>query len=184
MTEVCNYFCYILRNKDPKYRNHTYNGMTNNPKRRIRQHNGEIKGGAVQTTRVNPKDKPGSWEIYALLSGFPSKINCLSCEWRIKKPLNKGRKGKMRGPMGRIRGLNLALHTKRWTSKCTDLNCDMPLQLWVVKEYAHIIRDYTDEEFAQMVQKLSDKMSKNLQRELPKNLVINVVDEINLDDIV
>ena len=41
-----NYVCYIL-----KCGNYTYNGCTNNFKRRIRQHNGEIVGGAKCTFR-------------------------------------------------------------------------------------------------------------------------------------
>ena len=40
------WYCYILRNKQPQYSHLTYNGSTNNPKRRLRQHNEEISGGA------------------------------------------------------------------------------------------------------------------------------------------
>lgn len=43
------WFCYILRNRDPRYRNMTYNGSTNDPIRRLRQHNEEISGGAKAT---------------------------------------------------------------------------------------------------------------------------------------
>ena len=43
-----NYICYIL-----KCDNYTYNGCTNNFKRRIRQHN-EIKGGAKCTSKRGP----------------------------------------------------------------------------------------------------------------------------------
>jgi predicted GIY-YIG superfamily endonuclease len=38
------WYCYILRNTHPKYCNITYNGSTNDPVRRLRQHNEEIKG--------------------------------------------------------------------------------------------------------------------------------------------
>ena len=41
--------CYILGSKNEKYPNHTYVGMTNDLKKRIRQHNKEIKGGAKCT---------------------------------------------------------------------------------------------------------------------------------------
>ena len=47
-----NYICYIL-----KCGNYTYNGCTNNFKRRIRQHNGEIVGGAKCTSRRDPLGK-------------------------------------------------------------------------------------------------------------------------------
>ena len=43
------WYCYILRNKQPQYSHLTYNGSTNNPYRRLRQHNEEISGGAVYT---------------------------------------------------------------------------------------------------------------------------------------
>lgn len=48
------YFCYLLTSCDPKYKNHTYVGFTVNPKRRIRQHNGELTNGAKRTTRKRP----------------------------------------------------------------------------------------------------------------------------------
>lgn len=38
------YFCYILKSTNPNYPNITYNGSTNNLKRRLRQHNGKIVG--------------------------------------------------------------------------------------------------------------------------------------------
>lgn len=39
-------FCYLLRSLNPANPMSTYVGFTVNPKRRIRQHNGEIKAGA------------------------------------------------------------------------------------------------------------------------------------------
>ena len=46
------WYCYILRNRQHKYSHLTYNGSTNNPYRRLRQHNEEISGGAVYTHGV------------------------------------------------------------------------------------------------------------------------------------
>lgn len=43
------WYCYILRNKLEQFKHNTYNGSTNNPLRRLRQHNEEIKGGARAT---------------------------------------------------------------------------------------------------------------------------------------
>jgi structure-specific endonuclease subunit SLX1 len=40
------YCCYLLASKHPSYSNHAYIGFTNDPRRRLRQHNGEIEGGA------------------------------------------------------------------------------------------------------------------------------------------
>lgn len=80
------WYCYILRNKLEQFKHNTYNGSTNHPMRRLRQHNEEIKGGAKAT-----HGKGGAWEICAMLSGFPDHINALSCEWRMKCP--SGRPG-------------------------------------------------------------------------------------------
>ena len=80
------YYCYILRNNSEEYKNYTYNGYTVNPWRRVRQHNGIIKGGAKATAKKN-----NAWEVYVLITGFVTSNNALSCEWRIKKPLNKKR---------------------------------------------------------------------------------------------
>ena len=97
------WYCYLLRNTSEQYRMCTYNGSTNDLKRRLRQHNEEIKGGAKATHGKN-----NSWEYYALLTGFKDHINCLSCEWRFKLPLGKPgrRESRFNGPSGRILGLN------------------------------------------------------------------------------
>lgn len=132
------WYCYILRNTDEKYKRRTYNGSTNNLKRRIRQHNEEIKGGARAT-----KGKGGKWEYCAILYGFHDHINALSCEWRIKCP--SGRPGKRvakyNGPEGRVRSLNEVLSVKKWTSRCEVENSEMILYLEVLKEYAHEINE-------------------------------------------
>jgi len=57
----------------------TYVGITNNPERRIRQHNGEIKGGAKYTTL---KKENGSWEYYAFIHSL-NKSEALSIEKKI-----------------------------------------------------------------------------------------------------
>ncbi len=45
-----NYFVYILRCSDGSY----YTGITNDLEKRLRQHNGEISGGAVYTSNKRP----------------------------------------------------------------------------------------------------------------------------------
>ena len=52
------YIIYILFNNSNTC---TYVGMTNNPTRRIRQHNGELVGGAKYTTA---KKGEGTWSFY------------------------------------------------------------------------------------------------------------------------
>jgi predicted GIY-YIG superfamily endonuclease len=97
------HYCYILSNDD----GYTYVGYTINPERRIRQHNGEIIGGAKAT-----KGK-GKWKFICLLSGFVNNHQALSCEWRIKHPTGKKQKPKeYNGIIGRIKSLNYIF--KEW----------------------------------------------------------------------
>ncbi|KAL7414879.1 hypothetical protein BDY24DRAFT_440332 [Mrakia frigida] len=68
------YACYLLRPVNVgSFR--TYVGSTPDPPRRIRQHNGEIKGGAVYTRKFKP------WHMEMIIYGFPSKLAALQFEW-------------------------------------------------------------------------------------------------------
>ncbi len=125
------WYCYILRNKLDQFKHNTYNGSTNHPMRRLRQHNEEIKGGARAT-----HGKGGAWEICAMLSGFPDHINALSCEWRMKCPSGRPgkREAKYQRVQGRISSLNEILPLERWTGKCVVDNRDMKLKLHIVED--------------------------------------------------
>jgi len=125
------WYCYILRNKLGQFKHNTYNGSTNHPMRRLRQHNEEIKGGARAT-----HGKGGAWEICAMLSGFPDHINALSCEWRMKCPSGKPgkREAKYQRVQGRISSLNEILPLERWTGKCIVDNCDFKFKLHILKD--------------------------------------------------
>lgn len=72
-----NYLVYLLINT---VNNCTYIGMTNNLIRRIRQHNGELVGGAKYTTN---KKKDGIWLIYGTINGL-EKRQALSLEKKIQ----------------------------------------------------------------------------------------------------
>ena len=126
------WYCYILRNKNPRYSHLTYNGSTNNPKRRLRQHNQEISGGAVYT-----KKAPGDWEIYFLMTGFPDHKNALSCEWRIKhtegKPRSK-RPPQHSGVNGRVFAMNQILQLDRWTQQCQHYNRDLQFTIYLADD--------------------------------------------------
>jgi len=130
------WYCYILRNKNPRYSHLTYNGSTNNPKRRLRQHNEEITGGARYT-----HGRGGGWEIYALLTGFPDHKNALSCEWRIKH--TSGKPGKRPaehcGVNGRVIALNSILKLDKWTKQCTLDNRCMNLELYLAHDVVGLV---------------------------------------------
>ena len=63
--------CYLLRSLCPRSKGRTYIGFTVNPRRRIRQHNGEIVSGAWRTRRGRP------WEMVLCIYGFPSNVAAL-----------------------------------------------------------------------------------------------------------
>ena len=153
-----NYSCYLLRNIYETHKTHTYNGSTNNLKRRIRQHNGEIMGGARQTSRAS-----GGWEYYCIMCGFPDKINALQCEWRWKHPTGSSgkRTSKYSGVHGRINGLNLVLPVDMWTNNSTVSNSLSSFRLYIVHDVYHLL-DVSN---------------------IPPNITIIVCDKINIDTI-
>lgn len=135
------WYCYILRNLTEVHKNRTYNGFTNRPKNRLRQHNGELKGGARYTSKYGNK----SWEMYVLITGFPNSQNALQCEWAIKHPIRgkRNRPAKYNNPEGRIRGLARVLKLNRWTNQSTIDNTFV-MDVWIVKEYAHMLDGLRD----------------------------------------
>jgi structure-specific endonuclease subunit SLX1 len=89
-------FVYLLTPKSNEWQGKkTYIGFTTNPKRRLRQHNREIKGGAKRTARYYP------WKFVCVIGGFTSKRKALQFEWMYQKPtkslksrhLIRGRRG-------------------------------------------------------------------------------------------
>ena len=113
--------CYIIENKG-----YTYVGVSNNVKKRLRAHNGEIKGGAKYTT-----SKGSGWKHICVIHGFPTKIESMQFEWALKHvpPRNAG------GIKNRIKKLQILLHKENWTSK-SPLSETMPLSIeWVDNSY-------------------------------------------------
>ena len=101
------YLCYFLTNSTKE--RFTYVGITNNFARRLRQHNGEIVGGARYTKRYRP------WRPFIQVTGFRSKTEVLQFEWAMKKRRRGG------GVKGRIRTLEYLLDVDRWTSKAPEV---------------------------------------------------------------
>lgn len=132
---------YIIANKATKM-NCTYAGVSPDPHRRLRQHNSEIKGGAVYTT-----SKPPSWIHVCLVSGFQDKIQALQFEWAVKHvpPRNAG------GLLNRLQKLNTVLNKETWTSKA-PLACNIELHVkWLINpplELQFPLPSYVTQEYA------------------------------------
>jgi structure-specific endonuclease subunit SLX1 len=94
------YYCYIITNGE-----RTYNGYTNNLRRRLRQHNGELRGGARAT------HNRGTWSYIAIMTSPEwNAIRAMENEWSIKHPTRNKRRlheSRFRGPAGRIESLKL-----------------------------------------------------------------------------
>ena len=82
----------------------TYVGATVNLERRLRQHNKEIKGGAVATGRKVSQGK--IWRRDRYVEGFPDWQACLQFEWRWKQLSRK-----IKGPMNPLERRHMALNT-------------------------------------------------------------------------
>lgn len=97
--------CYIIA-----CGNRTYNGYTNNLQRRLRQHNGEIKGGARATTRAITSGA-GTWEYIAVLYSHEwTGQRAMQHEWTVKYPTRRRPRPSMyQGPAGRIKSLDIVL---------------------------------------------------------------------------
>ncbi|XP_019425802.1 PREDICTED: structure-specific endonuclease subunit SLX1-like isoform X2 [Lupinus angustifolius] len=72
--------CYLLTSLNPRHKRSTYIGFTVNPRRRIRQHNGEIGAGAFRTKKKRP------WEMVLCIYGFPTNVSALQFEWAWQHP--------------------------------------------------------------------------------------------------
>lgn len=105
---------YIIQNNQ-----YTYAGVSPFPERRLRQHNGEIKGGAKYTLSKGP-----GWKHIYFVTGFQNKIQAMQFEWAVKHeaPRNKG------GIEMRLEKIKKVMNKERWTSK-SPLSSEVPLKL-------------------------------------------------------
>jgi predicted GIY-YIG superfamily endonuclease len=111
---------YIISN-----RQFTYVGVSPNPTRRLRQHNGEICGGAKYTT-----SKGAGWKHVCTVGGFRTKIEALQFEWAVKHipPRDAG------GIKNRIRKLFILCGKEKWTSNAPP-SIEIPLCItWCVDD--------------------------------------------------
>ena len=107
------YVLYIIRTFD---RCRSYVGITVNLRRRLRQHNGEITGGAKATRGRGP------WVVVGTVHGLPSKRVALQLEWALHnvRKLKRVPKPPRRISPTRRRVHNLlwgTLPRRKWTSR-------------------------------------------------------------------
>ncbi|ETV70917.1 hypothetical protein H257_13669 [Aphanomyces astaci] len=122
--------CYLLTPADPKkHMRMSYIGFTVSPKRRIRQHNGELVQGAKKTFKHRP------WEMLLVVYGFPTKELALQFEWVWQHPYNSRftkptmghlKTDKSLGPMRsiqrKVRELHLVLNLAPWSDLSLTLS--------------------------------------------------------------
>ncbi len=107
---------YVLASSDGR---RTYVGCTNDFRRRLRQHNGELRGGAKYTARGRAAFVSGGktasrpWKPVLTVWGFPSRKTALQLEWRLHHP--KHRHGGKERYAARCADLADALRMDRWT---------------------------------------------------------------------
>lgn len=77
------WYCYLIQSKSNP--NYTYIGTTNNFEKRLKQHNGILKGGAKATRKFS------DWLIVKLVK-FENKNDALSFEWYWKHYKTKNNK--------------------------------------------------------------------------------------------
>lgn len=76
------WYVYVLVSTVAK---RTYIGMTNSPRRRLQQHNGELPGGARYTKKARP------WKIKRLYGPYHTRSEACKVEWRAKRFRGKER---------------------------------------------------------------------------------------------
>lgn len=107
----------------------TYIGATVDLNRRLRQHNGEIKGGAKRTTSKVSSHK--TWNRVCYVSQFPDWSATLQFEWRWKQ-LSRKYPTNMNPMERRMRALHELLSLVQSTSKA------IPFAEWTCKPIVHI----------------------------------------------
>lgn len=117
-------YVYILANNINAT---TYVGYTNNPTRRIRQHNGDLVGGARFTAIQRSKHPSLQWHYLCLVTSINEqghvafdKCTALSLEWHVKY---QTRKNKLKGPDGRMAALQAALASTKFVDIASLLAC-------------------------------------------------------------
>lgn len=161
-TERKFFFSYLLQSGHPRHPHSTYIGFTVDPKRRLRQHNGQIKGGAWRTHR---RGRP--WNMACVVSGFPDKATALQFEWAWQHPSRSRllRVFPEAKPLGRRRGLKPKLDACLLLLRCSPFN-----------QYGLCLNVLNTDVFAKL-QRLLSKLSNGPEIELIK---VSSLDELDI----
>ena len=128
--------CYILSNSNNK----SYIGCTNNITRRLRQHNGEIVGGAKYTTKFGVNTE---WKPLLIIEGFEDKSTALSFEWRMKRKKNKyGKLKPLSGAKARVDNVFNIIENDIITSKSIKVSDIKQLVIKLNDNYYDNYKDY------------------------------------------
>ena len=112
------YYVYFIESTDGS----TYIGATVNLDKRIRQHNKDIKGGAIATSiKVNQGE---AWSYVCYVENFPTWNEALKFEWRWKQISRQIQKSKpnINPKEKRLEALNRLLNLDKSTSKAIPYN--------------------------------------------------------------
>lgn len=109
--------------------------MTSDFERRLRQHNGDLVGGAKATRPGRP------WECLAVVEGFhDDKVACLQFEWMWKHMAPR----RPHGPKARLTKLFDLLQKERWTEKA-PVAADLPLTLSICHDVRPDLTTFVEE---------------------------------------
>ena len=122
------YYVYLLESSNGA----TYVGATVDIDKRLRQHQGEIVGGAKYTT--GKVQQGHTWQRVMYLSGFPTWQAALQCEWRWKQLT---RKESVKHPLQRrLRALHKLRALPRSTSQAIPFaEYTTPLTMYIEPPY-------------------------------------------------
>jgi predicted GIY-YIG superfamily endonuclease len=136
---------YIIQNKGC-----TYAGVSPDPVKRLRKHNGELSGGAKYTL-----SKGTGWTHVCLVHGFQTKQQSLQFEWAVKHvpPRDSG------GTINRIKKLFVVLNKQNWTSKAIDaMNVHLTLE-WKIPRpecfHEEHLPDYVSQVYVSQINSIS-----------------------------
>lgn len=152
-TQTNNHYVYIIQGYNNIKKKH-YIGYTNDLKKRIRQHNQEIKGGAKAT-------KGYTWKYVGIISGIKDNIEALQIEWRLKHATKK------RGILNRIEAFLEYIEQNDNPSANKNLGTEFELM-------KHMLTINLDKS-------ICDDF--NIIKKDWKHTIINMVCEINVDEI-